>query len=1349
MDTKTERPRSAVSNDDANQRLVNELEETVRRHTVEDFSLLQKFAKELLSPTTLTTLIASFGLLGGYFVIGLWHFVLEFGLVLINIVFNAFLSVYSKHLTSTELQRVLELRLRAFGFGKKGRREILDKTCPNAATFVTVKRGRQWIRIPPNLLIFGDYVRISPGTKAPADIEPAEKRKSDQRKNGYRMGEPMQSDATRMYRVTKTPAVVQLDAIFEARRRQALSVEENSLGLQTDKRAFIPPNPPEGFQAGGYVGRPPSTFDAQVAKAAKFLQRVVLFSFSLSLALTIIRIGLLSSTLTAAELYYELIIRHAVLIISASPLSRPLFFRFCHAFGNSILLHEAKNPPKASEYELKSIRLTDSWSTIESSGEIERKDVLQRLDDHILAALTHRSINPSSLATSLDILLGIHDGVTHVIDPFTTLGNITVFCITDKHGILAENSPMLKYLLLIEPQEEQTEKKVRSPVSQLESPKSTDIKTGSSFCAPFVMSTRNNTIVGVEPWRVEIVDFIRDYSDKGNVVFEGDEPRAHLSNLKPIALNALLNTRCTCNSFHIRKIYNLPELHKAVENAWKHSSKHWSKVVIPSLKTSGRKAREHTSSLSDSSYDGVRKSPIAPLAFSNGADRKGMFEISKSNGISGQHLIAASETLAKSLRLTQRTDWMKKNINRLSSPDLDESKNACLCELAALVGLNVLSSRRRGRIVNRIKTTRLTIGHKKSSDEKKRSPKPESWNIRSISTAVSVLVGDKAEMKYEVKSKYARRERKQRLQPSLQLFSRGHPDLILHMSSEYWNGTDIKPVNPNLRNRLLEISEHWKNEALDCIAMAYSPVPPTIAAGFMPSKPREELNPRYHVEVQVAEGSHEGLSRPRLYRLPNGDEDKKSSEALRSEVLENQIFLGMAALGAQPKLDAPVFVELLMNSGIRFVYFSRATPRIGKAFASALGLFTDWNAHVSLKDKENKEEPPVEGISKLPCGVSAIRDHIREVDDVPLLVSLFTDCESLSMAEMIKIYQENGESVATLGSSFSVNKPIIHTQADLALALDPVPLNSCVYDNGPDDVKVLYASPLMLDLSKTITTIPSAFKFQSTTGLQDMFYLISVARRFLHNYTQVLAFFCASVLTIFVSVVLSNVAGAPLPLSVYHILWILWIIVPLLSTSIFLANTNMDSLQDHAFKNAEHLTDILRFSAYFFVRFAPHIAGLLGVVLTTLQLRYNDNAAIESEFYWSSESGAIIGSSPFESALASAQSLGAFFLVALLTTSSAGFLYRNESICESDIRSQNVWWFASCLALALQACISFGFSPRTFSELSPFYAVLVGGPVVVIMVDEMVKMHDRKQFTIFQKRSRLMFDTRLGMHSPK
>ena len=55
--------------------------------------------------------------------------------------------------------------------------------------------------------------------------------------------------------------------------------------------------------------------------------------------------------------------------------------------------------------------------------------------------------------------------------------------------------------------------------------------------------------------------------------------------------------------------------------------------------------------------------------------------------------------------------------------------------------------------------------------------------------------------------------------------------------------------------------------------------------------------------------------------------------------------------------------------------------------------------------------------ARLPHGIAAIRDHIELVDNVPLLVSLFTDATPATTKDMIGIYRQNHESVLAVGMS--------------------------------------------------------------------------------------------------------------------------------------------------------------------------------------------------------------------------------------------------------------------------------------------------------------------------------------------
>uniref|UniRef100_A0A2M4ADM6 Uncharacterized protein n=2 Tax=Anopheles triannulatus TaxID=58253 RepID=A0A2M4ADM6_9DIPT len=76
--------------------------------------------------------------------------------------------------------------------------------------------------------------------------------------------------------------------------------------------------------------------------------------------------------------------------------------------------------------------------------------------------------------------------------------------------------------------------------------------------------------------------------------------------------------------------------------------------------------------------------------------------------------------------------------------------------------------------------------------------------------------------------------------------------------------------------------------------------------------------------------------------------------------------------------------------------------------------------------------------AKLPRGIENIRPHLESVDNVPLLVSLFTDCSAEATREMLNIMQQYGEIVVCLGSSASNSNSEIFLQGDCSIAVEPL-----------------------------------------------------------------------------------------------------------------------------------------------------------------------------------------------------------------------------------------------------------------------------------------------------------------------
>ena len=60
------------------------------------------------------------------------------------------------------------------------------------------------------------------------------------------------------------------------------------------------------------------------------------------------------------------------------------------------------------------------------------------------------------------------------------------------------------------------------------------------------------------------------------------------------------------------------------------------------------------------------------------------------------------------------------------------------------------------------------------------------------------------------------------------------------------------------------------------------------------------------------------------------------------------------------------------------------------------------------------------------------------MDNVPLLVGLFTDCTPDTTREMLEILQENSEVVAVIGSSANYHNMRIFLTADASLAVEPL-----------------------------------------------------------------------------------------------------------------------------------------------------------------------------------------------------------------------------------------------------------------------------------------------------------------------
>lgn len=129
-------------------------------------------------------------------------------------------------------------------------------------------------------------------------------------------------------------------------------------------------------------------------------------------------------------------------------------------------------------------------------------------------------------------------------------------------------------------------------------------------------------------------------------------------------------------------------------------------------------------------------------------------------------------------------------------------------------------------------------------------------------------------------------------------------------------------------------------------------------------------------------------------------------------LLHNQIFLGILGSLVIPRPETQSLLRTLQDAGVRFVYFSPRNMRLTKEIASQMGIDVAWNCAISLRPLDQGEDDPHRMVStyadwdvnaKLPHGIESVKRHLEEVDNVPLLVSLFTDVSKVTTTQMVSL----------------------------------------------------------------------------------------------------------------------------------------------------------------------------------------------------------------------------------------------------------------------------------------------------------------------------------------------------------
>ena len=363
-----------------------------------------------------------------------------------------------------------------------------------------------------------------------------------------------------------------------------------------------------------------------------------------------------------------------------------------------------------------------------------------------------------------------------------------------------------------------------------------------------------------------------------------------------------------------------------------------------------------------------------------------------------------------------------------------------------------------------------------------------------------------------------------------------------------------------------------------------------------------------------------------------------------SEIVRDQILLGMTASRMQPKDAMTSVIEDFDAAGVRFVFFSPRKFRRAQILPGQMGLETGWNSSISIQDRPSKEKKKVEqkeeGKKKnkpgeeeisnsneisidiqpptnhsntintatptsetkavagdwhhtdawdekahLPHGIQEIRHHLDNVDDVPLLVKLFTNSSPSTVRDMLHVMQDHGEIVCVVGSGMRTENASLFQDADVSIAIDcfpthvgrvhpdgdkimlkmkandfvprlemstsspaPISASSSASSPAPISPRLRPVTASTMSLSSSVNTGSCSLTFVDGSSSYVLVDIIAEARRLLSNIEGTMLAMRTLQLLLISILILSNAVSLPgSTLSTIQIMWLLWCVAPSLA----------------------------------------------------------------------------------------------------------------------------------------------------------------------------------------------------------
>lgn len=463
-----------------------------------------------------------------------------------------------------------------------------------------------------------------------------------------------------------------------------------------------------------------------------------------------------------------------------------------------------------------------------------------------------------------------------------------------------------------------------------------------------------------------------------------------------------------------------------------------------------------------------------------------------------------------------------------------------------------------------------------------------------------------------------------------------------------------------------------------------------------------------------------------------------------------------------------------------------------KELASQMGIDVAWNCAISLRPLEKGEDDTFRMTSnyadwdvnaRLPHGVEDVKRHLKEVDNVPLLVSLYTDVTKTTTAEMVSysivhvsssnmlshnsarlhdfqvnVFQDYHDTVLSVGLSHLPGNHEIFSRADIAIGVDVLTEDTSHHINDIDSLQ-----PAEVAFIASISAHSAVFNLCGSRATCHLLDIIRIGRASLESATSSALFLLHGLLSFGFFVVLCPCTVATVVPKIpalgsflYTQIMLHWIGLSMASTDgdkdqMTRVPPKNDSSIEYTFKgNTRWYTNLfLRSvpSAIF-----PHIIYL--IALGELMWAYDspfleENCSVNVD---SREMPPLLSilrcqglkhySGPSTIA-ASAIALASHAICTCVV--SASFVFRTEPIRSEPPWKRNHQWTGSfALSVILIAAYLAATLERGSVIVMPwyFFVLLVSGPFVCLWLSELVKKADQKLEKRAVMMRRLQFETR-------